>query len=123
MEVSKIDICAKTDKLRELILQRPELPIVVLTDYEVVVDDSYSCWYGQDVTFSIEKLIQIQRRYDDYWTTVNDESDLKDYLENELADMDDYKDLSDSEFDELVKAKLKEYEPLWSECIVIRSSI
>lgn len=123
MEVSKIDICAKTDELRELILQRPELPIVVLTDYEVVADDSYTYWYGQDITFSIDRLICIKRRYDDYWTTVNDESDLEDYLANELADMDEYKDLSDSEFDELVKAKVKEYEPLWTECIVIRSSV
>ena len=120
MEVLKIDMCAKTNELRELILQHPELPIVVLTDYEVV-GDGYGCWYGCNIYFSIEKLLTI-KKYGDY-TTIDDERDLEEYLENELADMDEYKDLSDSEFNEVVKAKVKEYEPLWTECIVIRSSV
>lgn len=120
MEVSKIDVCTKTDELRELILQRPELPIVVLTDSDVVAD-GYGWWYGCNIYYSVDKLLYINKYGDD--TIIDDESDLKEYLENELADMDEYENLSDSEFDELVKAKLKEYEPLWTECIVIRSSV
>lgn len=120
MEVSKIDLCENTDKLRELILQRPELPIVVLTDSEVIADD-YGWWYGCDISFTIDKLIIINKYGDD--TVIDDKGDLEEYVQNELADMDEYKDLSDDDFYELVKAKVKEYEPLWTECIVIRSSV
>lgn len=120
MEVSKIDICKNTDELRELILQRPELPIVVLTDYEVVAD-GYGWWYGYDISFCIKRLLDINKYGDNI--TIDDPDDLEAYLHDELADMEEYKDLSDDEFDELLKAKLKEYEPLWTECIVIRSSV
>ena len=120
MEVSKIDFCENTDKLRELILQRPELPIVVLTDYEVIGED-YGYWYGQDITFSIEKIIGINKYGQD--TTTDDPIEFYEYIENELADIEEYSNLSDEEFDELVKAKVKEYEALWTECIVIRSSV
>lgn len=120
MEVSKIDFCENSSKLRELILQRPELPIVVLTDYEVVGGD-YGYWYGCDISFYIDKLILVNKYGEN--TTIDDSGDFEEYIQNELADMDEYKDLSDEDFDELVKTKVKEYEALWTECIVIRSSV
>lgn len=43
MKIEKIDISKKTDELRKLILENPDLPIVVLTDAEVVEDDSGWC--------------------------------------------------------------------------------
>lgn len=120
MEVSKINFCENTNKLRELILQRPELPIVVLTDYEVV-GDGYGWWFGCDISFSIDKLILVNKYGED--TTIDDPIEFEEYIQNELADMDEYKDLSDEDFDELVKTKVKEYEALWTECIVIRSGV
>ena len=120
MEVSKIDFSQDTSKLRELILERPDLPIVVLTDSDVVAD-GYGWWYGCYISFSIERLILVNKYGED--TTLDDIRDFEEYIENELADMDEYNKLSDDEFNELVKTKVKEYETLWTECIVIRSSV
>ena len=51
----KIDVAKGTDELRKLILENPTLPIVILTDYEVVADEG-GYWYGNNISHMLSKI-------------------------------------------------------------------
>lgn len=121
MRIKKTDLSRQTDELRQLILDNPELPIVVLTESEVVADDGYGYWYGCNIKFNITEIIEYEGLYDDYYRVYEDRDELEEKIANDLADDERYCDLSDEQFEAMLKVKMKEYEPLWTKVIAIYS--
>ena len=119
--VKKINNCQGTDELRTAILNNPTLPIVVLTDSEVVAEDG-GYWYGSNISFAIKDLLELQGGYYDDGQIIDDKSDLEDYLNNHLCEEEWTKDLTDDEYSEAVKKEVEKYNKLWTRCIVIYSS-
>lgn len=121
MNIKKTDLSKQTDELKQLILDNPDLPIVVLTETEVVADDSYGYWYGSNIKFNITEIIEYQGLYDNYFHVYEDREELEEKIANDLADDERYCDLSDEQFDAMLKIKMKEYEPMWTKVIAIYS--
>lgn len=104
-------------KLKNLILENPDLPLLVFATDEansgeycaelascrcekgIVLDATKDCWLPCD-----------DRIY-------TDEDDLQEDISDALCD--DWGHLSDAEFDDLVEEKTKALKPYWKDCIVI----
>ena len=117
----KIDMCKGTDELRTAILNNPTLPIVVLTDSEVIADsDGY--WYGSNISFCIKDLLELKGGYYNDGQIIDDKSDLEYYLSDHLCEEEWTKGLTDEEYNKMIKEEVKKYDNLWTRCIVIYSS-
>lgn len=80
--VRKIDCQKGTVELLEIIKNNPGLPIVILTDYEVVADGC-GFWFGQTVTYSIKELIEYKDGYGEI-RYLDDKDDLRERLFDDL---------------------------------------
>lgn len=97
-------------ELRNLILENPGLPLVVFVSEEAYFDNGYRYSQCNDIRAHVESITL----YGDCWM---DEDDLYDKLNDNLVDEEEYKDLSDKEYDEMVKRKVTETE--FVEAIVV----
>lgn len=105
----------KSDELRKLILENPDLPIVVLAGEDA--NSGEYCWmFCSSISFTIEEILDCD--YADSRDTVFVDRDV---LENAVADdlYDDYRDKPDAEYDAAIKARLSELEPFWTKVIAI----
>lgn len=108
----------KTDELKKLILENPDLPIVVLAGEEANDGDHY--WtFCSSIYFHIEEILDCD--YLDYNDCVFcDRAYLEEYVENELYD--EYCDKPDEEYESAIKSKLAELEPYWTKVIAISAT-
>ena len=90
-------------ELRNLILENSGLPLVVFVSEEAYFDNGYGYSQCNEIRANIDCITL----YGDCWM---DEDDLYDKLNDDLADEEEYKDLSDEEYDEMVKKKVEETE-------------
>ena len=105
----------KTDELRKLILENPELPIVVLANEESACD--YWGWtFCSSISFHIEEILDYD--FYDYDDRVFVD---RERLEEKIADdlWDEYHDKSEEEYDAAVERELEIYEPYWKKVIAI----
>lgn len=105
----------KTDELRKLILENPDLPMVILAN-----EDSSNADYGwmfcSSISFHIDEILDCD--YYDYDDTVfTDRGRLEEYIEDILYD--EYCDKSEDEYETAIKNKLAELEPYWKKVIAI----
>lgn len=121
MGAKKIDIAEQSEELRKLILENPDLPIVVVVDSEVVADDNYCWWYANEIRYNIQTLLMYDTYYGDC-RLLDDVGDLEEVIANDLTYDDEYENLPDEEFDAIVQEKVMECEPLWTKCIVISAT-
>lgn len=105
----------KSDELKKLILENPDLPIVVLAGEES--STSWHPWtFCSSISFCIDEILDCD--YCDYDDCVfTDRDALEEHVADELAD--EYEDKSQEEFEEAVKRKLEELEPYWTKVIAI----
>lgn len=91
-----------TTVLRNLILENPELPLLVFAGEDAWQDIGYG--YNQaDARCYIETLTL----YGEMWL---DKDDYEEKLADDLADEEEYKDLSDEEWDKMIQQKVEETE-------------
>ena len=104
-------------ELKRLIIENPDLPLMFFAD------DT-----GNDGTFDYMSCSMIRAhkgRVLDYENEVNDEIIFEDesYFEEELEEMlcriDEYRNLSDEEFEEILKKEKSKYDDKWKDCIVV----
>lgn len=89
------------DKLLELIKNNPDLDVLFFANTEDINDDfSYTAYTNLSV--DIEELTLYN---DEIWL---DYDDVKDRVSDKLTCYDKYTDLSDEEFDKIVKYYIKE---------------
>lgn len=107
-----------SDELKKLILENPDLPIVVLAGEDA--NDGYWGWmYCSSISFSIGEILDC-----DYYDVDDSVFVDRDRLEEKIADdiYDENEEASDEYCEELIKRKLEELEPYWKKVIEIRAT-
>lgn len=104
-----------SDELKKLILENPDLPIVVLAGEEASGYDFY--WtYCSSVSFHIDEILNCN--YSDYDDAVfTDRDRLREKIEDDLYD--EYHDKSDEEYEAAINREVEKYEPYWQKVIAI----
>ena len=103
----------ETDELRKLILENPDLPIVVLADEDAVCE-YYGWTFCSSISFHIEEILDCDfYDYDDRVFTDRER------LEEVIADNLDGEYLTDEAYEAAIKYELEKYEPYWKKVIAI----
>ena len=110
------DFVKNTEKLREMILEHPDTPIVCLVDSDVCQDEGM--WYAPTINFRMGEILNCEQDINDE-RVFFDRDDFEESLEYGMADDPEYESLSDEDFEKAVKEKLEEYEPYWTDVIQI----
>lgn len=103
-----------TEKLRNLLIEHPDLPLVVFANSDANAGDFslMSCYF---VNAEVGEFL-------DCWQAVNDE---RCYTEREDFEQDIYDSIcfdfegSDQDLEQEVKRKMKEYDAYWKPCIIL----
>lgn len=108
-------LAKNSEELKKVILENPELPIVVLANENSVCGNGI--WtYCSDISFAIDEILDCDfYDYDD--TVFTDRSRLEEKIADDLYD--EYHDKSDEEYDEAIRREVKKYEPYWKKVIAI----
>lgn len=110
-------IVKDSSKLRQMILDNPDLPIVVLAG-DCASDGDHSWTYCSKVNVGIDTILDADiLNYSD--CVFCDREDLENYLQYNMELDPDYDDLSDEEFYKKVEAEMQKYEPYWKKVICI----
>lgn len=107
-----------SDELKKLILENPDLPIVVLAGEEA--NDGYWGWmYCSSISFGIGEILDC-----DFYDVDDSVFVDRDRLEEKIADdvYDEREYASDEECEEIIKRRLEELEPYWKKVIEIRAT-
>lgn len=104
-----------TKALQKMILENPELPLVVFAGEEANSGD-YSWICCTDVRVEKGEILDCEGPNNEYIYTDRDE------LEDDVADQlyDEFSGLDDDEYATLLKKKMAKYEEYWTECIILR---
>lgn len=113
MDNRSLGIIHDTTELRKLIAENPDLPIAIMVGQEAASDE-YSYTYCTDVRCHVGEILDCTVPCSD--TVITDREDLKDCIDNSL---DEYWELPDAKYDEIVANKLAEYEPYWKQAIIV----
>lgn len=98
-----------TTELRKMIVDNPTLPLLVFANEDANSGD-YS-WTQANVKCEISDLALYNN---EVWV---DYDDYEERLSNDLCDEDEYKELSDKEFEQMIYEKMNMVE--FTKCIVI----
>ena len=114
-ELKRLNLDHKTDELRRLILENPDLPIVILADESSVTDNG--AWtFCSKIGVKIEEILDCE--YYDYGDLVITERDrLEEVIEDQLYEK--YHNKPDSEYDAAIKAEMDKLEPYWKKVIAV----
>jgi len=113
--LEKFSLAQKTDELKRLIFENPDLPIVVLAGEEANGGD-YHWMYCSSISFGLDEILDCD--FYDYGDTIfNDRDRLEEYVEDMLYD--EYCEKSDEEYEKAIKDKLAKLEPYWKKVIAI----
>jgi hypothetical protein len=107
----------KTDELKKLILENPDMPIVVLAG-EDANDGYYSWMFCSSISFHIEEILDYDfydYDYDD--AIITDRDRLEELIEDILYD--EYCDKTEEEYEAAIKNEVEKYEPYWKKVIAI----
>lgn len=105
------------EELKRLIAENPDLPLMFFAE-DTGNDTTYNYISCSSVTAHIGEVL-------DCPNILNNEVifDEKGYFEEELQEMlcgiDEYRDLSDEEFDEVFKKEKSKYNDKWKDCIIV----
>ena len=111
----KLQYFSDNGELRRLILENPDLPIVVLTNEDSHNWDSY--WmFCTNISYEIKEILDCD--YSDYNDVVfTDKSRLEEKIADDLYD--EYCEKSDEEYNAAIKQEVDKYEPYWKKVIAI----
>ena len=103
-------------ELRKLIAENPDLPIVILAGEEANSGDPY--WmYCSSVSAGLDEVLDIHTPYDGE-TVFTDKDEFEEAVSDAMWNKES-SELSDSEFDAMVKAEVAKYEPYWRKVIAV----
>lgn len=111
-------VVKKTDELKKLILENPDLPLVVLCDTDVCCGEDYASYFAPGVDFSIGEILDCDQEVNDE-RIFTDRDEFEEEVFNMLDCSGDYDNSSKEQLEARVKEILAEYEPYWKKCIVI----
>lgn len=91
-----------TTNLRNLILENPELPLLIFCG-----EDSWHDEYPYERAYASSGEIKELTLYNDYWMN---KDDYEDKLSDDLSDQEEYEGLSDEEYNKMIKQKVADTE-------------
>lgn len=91
-----------TTELRNLILENPDLPLLIFCG-----EDSWHDEYPYEQADASNGEIKELTLYKDWWM---DKGDYEDRLSDDLCDKEEYKDMSDEAYNNMIKQKVAETE-------------
>lgn len=91
-----------TTVLRELILNNPKLPVLIFCG-----EESYTGEYGYNQAYASSGEIEELTLYNDYWLA---KDNYREELTDNLSDEEQYKDLSDEDYEKMIDQKVAETE-------------
>lgn len=104
---TKLPVSLKdTSNLRQLILENPNLPLIILCGDEAW-DGEHSYSSASASKGSIEELGLYDDVVDEIWV---DKEEYREKLENDLCDDEEYINMTDEEFDNMIDGKIAETE-------------
>ena len=104
---TKLPVSLKdTSNLRQLILDNPDLPLIIFCGEESW-DGEHSYSSASASKGSIQELTLYDDVYDATWM---DREDYAEKLADDLCDDEEYKDMTDEEYDKMIDQKVKETE-------------
>ena len=107
----------KTDQLRKLIMENPELPLLILAG-ENACSMAYSSMFCYEVRAYIGEFLDCDQDINDE-IAYSDRDNFEDDLRIHYEDTDECENMSDEEFDKFIEKKLEEYDPYWKKCIIL----
>ena len=122
MKIFPLDLTTKSDELKKLIEENPDLPIVVLAG-ECANDGEEQSMYCSDIRFYIDEILDCEVPYMEYVETdrVNFEEQIEEWLWDEMGGNDKDSKLSETVFEEALKETKEKYEPYWKKVIAIHA--
>lgn len=103
-------------ELRKLIAENPDLPIVAIAGEEANGGDY--CWmYCSSVSAQIEEILDARLPFDDE-RVFSDREMFEEAIADHLNDK-ETENLSEEDFDALVKTEIAKYEPYWRKVIAV----
>jgi len=116
------EFLVQTDELKKLIAEHPDYPIVVICDLDVIGDDDHYSWYASSLTFSIGEILDCEQDINDEMV-YTDRGEFWDDIKYLLCDQEEYANLSDEEFRNVVQEEYDKYEPYWKNVIGIHAGV
>ena len=119
MRMFPLDLTTKTDELKKLIAENPDLPIVVLAGTEAT--DGEQFMYCGDIRFEIDEILDCEVPYMEYVETdrINFEEQIEEWQQEKKSGNDKDTKLSEVVFEEALKETKSKYEPYWKKVITI----
>lgn len=109
-------------KLRKLIAENPELPIVVLASEEANCGE-WGWQYCSNIDCTIAQILDIKTSYDrEDGVLFDDRIDFHEAIADALCDIEPYKSMNNEEFDEAVEKEAAKYYGEWRKVIAIYAS-
>lgn len=106
------------DELKQLIVENPDLPILVFAgDYANNGDYPYMSY--SHVSVEKGEFLDCEQQIDEC-KCYTDRDDFEEDVADVLAGEEQYKDLTDDEFDVLVEQTVNEYNEFWKSCIILQ---
>lgn len=119
MSMKMEGLIARSDKLRQLILEHPDYMIAVVAGEEANTGD-YSWAFCSELDVQVGKFLNVKTPYDRANGYVfSDEDDFEEEIQRVLEDDQKCKGMSDKEFFDLVKAEKEKYAADWKDVIFI----
>lgn len=106
-----------TDELRKLIIENPDLPMLVLAGADSNIGD-WSWMTCSSVHCTIGEFLDCDQTVNDE-RVYTDRDDFEEDLEDHLYDPELHDGLTDEMWDHLVKDEVAEYDPFWKKCIIV----
>lgn len=117
MRIKSTGLLHATDDLRKLILQNPDLPLLIFADEDANNGD-YSLMACSYISVYTGEFLDCHTPFkDDLCYTDQDdfESDFSEYF----FDAHENDGLSDEDMDDAMETALRKYAPYWKKCIIL----
>ena len=121
MKIFPLNLTTKTDELKKLITENPDLPIVVIAGTDAT--DGEQSMYCSDIRFYIDEILDCEVPYMECVETdrVNFEEQIEEWLWDEMGGNDKGVKLSETVFEEALKETKEKYEQYWKKVIAIHA--
>ncbi len=111
MNVKNMCSLKDTTILRNLILENPELPVIIFCG-----ENAWNGEWGYTSADASSGRIEELTLFSDQWMT---RDDCEEAMSDSLADEEEYRNLSDEEYQEMIKEKVNQTEFVKAICIYV----
>ena len=121
--IFSLNLAKNTDKLKKLIAEHPDYPIVVLVGDEANTGDC-NWMYCTSISFEVGEILDYELPYDNEFVCCDrDEFNerFEDWLWGELGGCDNPPKITEEEFQKTLSEEKEKYEPYWKKVIAILS--